>query len=46
MELKRHAVHAIAQARGRRAVVEDMAQMPAAARAVDLGALHEQAGIR
>jgi hypothetical protein len=42
VELQRHAVHAIAQARRRRTVVEDMAEMPTAARATDLGALHEQ----
>ena len=38
-----NAVHAIAQARRPRPVVEDMAQMAAAAAAMHFGALHEQA---
>ena len=37
-EAHRHAVHAVAQAGRLRAVVEDMAEMAAAARAMDLGA--------
>src|SRR5438067_171365 len=45
-EFQRHAVDAVAQARGRRAVLEHVAQMPAAAPAVHLGAQHEEAAIR
>src|SRR5579862_3916490 len=44
-ELHRHAVHAIAQAGRLRPVVEDMAEMAGAARAVDLGAGHQQAPV-
>src|SRR5260370_41405275 len=42
LELHRPAVHAIALARGLRTVVEDVAQMPAAAVAVDLGARQDE----
>ena len=45
LELQRHAVHAIAQARGLGAVVEDMAQMAAAAAAMHFGADHHLAGV-
>ena len=41
-EGQRQAVEAVALARGRRAVVEDVAEMAAAAPAVDLGARHDQ----
>ena len=44
-EVHRRAVHAIALAGGLGAVVEDMAQMPAAARAFDFGAGNADAGI-
>src|ERR1700722_13936522 len=45
LEIHRHAVDAIAQVRGRRAVVEDVAEMAAAAAAVHLGAHHAPAAI-
>ena len=45
LKTQRHAVHAIAQARGPRAVVEDMAQMAAAAAAMHFGAVHVEAMI-
>src|SRR5689334_19361699 len=38
LELERDAIQAVAQAGGRRAVLEDMAEMPAAARAMHLRA--------
>ena len=41
LEFQRGAVHAVAQARGLRAVGEDVAEVSAAARAVDLGPLHQ-----
>src|SRR3569833_1816013 len=41
-ELQRHAIHAVAQAGGRRAVVEDVAEMPAAAAAVHLAVVLPQ----
>src|SRR5262249_56928312 len=44
-ELEGHAVHAVAQPGGARAVVEDVAQVAAAAAAVDLRADHEEAAI-
>src|SRR5580704_3406855 len=44
-EIHRHAVDAIAQVRGRRAVVEDVAEMAAAAAAIHLGALHAPAAV-
>jgi hypothetical protein len=37
-EFQRHAIHAVAKAGGLRTIFEDMAQMPAAARAVDFRA--------
>src|SRR5690606_20537486 len=46
LELERHAVHAVALAGRLRAVVEDMAEMAAAARAMHLGADHAEAVIR
>src|SRR5947208_1120188 len=45
LELHRHAVHAVAQAGGRRAVGEDVAEVAAAAGAVDLGAGLEEAAV-
>jgi hypothetical protein len=45
MKIERDAVHAIALPGWRRAVVEDMAEMTAAAAAVDLGAGHEKAAV-
>src|SRR5271169_4775629 len=45
LEIHRHAVDAIAQMRGRRAVFEDVAEMAAAAAAVHLGALHAPAAV-
>ncbi len=44
-ELQRQPVHAIAQTRRLRPVGEHMSEMPAAARAQDFGALHQQAAI-
>src|SRR5262245_66283533 len=41
-EFQGHAVDAVAQSRGRRAVLEDMAQTPAAAPAMHLGAWQQQ----
>src|SRR5690242_15299478 len=46
LEIQRQTVDAVAQAGGRRAVVEDMAEMPAAAPAVDFGALHDECVVR
>src|ERR1700729_2926807 len=40
LETQRHTVHAITQARGPRAVLEDMAEMAAATHAMHFGALH------
>src|SRR5580692_9264362 len=45
LEIQRHAVDAIAQVRRRRAIVEDVAEMAAAAAAVHLGALHAPAAV-
>src|SRR6478672_11861786 len=45
MELQRRAVHAVALASGDRTVIEDMAEMPAAPRAMHFGAMHQQAAI-
>src|SRR4029453_11396075 len=45
-ELERGAVHAVAQPRGLRAIVEDVAQVAAAAPAVHLGARREEAAVR
>src|SRR5437764_5170482 len=42
LELQRHRVHAVAQAGGRRAVVEHVTQMAAASRAAHLVALHAE----
>ena len=44
-ELQRQPVHAIAKAGRLRPVVEDVAEVPAAARAQDFGALHQQAAV-
>src|ERR1700720_2067861 len=41
-EFQGHAVHAVAQAGRARAVIKDMAKMPAAAPAMHLGALHQK----
>src|SRR5438309_409224 len=41
-ELHRHAIHAVAQAGGRRSVLEDVAEMAAAAPAMHLGARHQE----
>src|SRR6185503_4372932 len=45
LEAHGHAVDAIAQAGGRRAIGKHMTEMAAAARAVDLGTYHAVAGI-
>src|SRR5205823_1628075 len=44
-ELKRAAVHAVAQARGLRSIGKDMPEMPAALGAMDFGPLHQMARI-
>src|SRR4051794_24737547 len=44
-EAQREPIHAITQAGGLRPVVEDMAEVPATARAQDLGALDHQASV-
>src|SRR5438552_7617054 len=45
VEIERHAVQAIAQPGRLRPVLEDMAEMPAAAAAMHLGAGHEEAAV-
>src|SRR4051794_16749830 len=45
MEHQREAVHAVAQAGGLRAIIEDVAEMAAAAAAVDLGAQHAESAV-
>src|SRR5262249_28262165 len=44
-EGERHAVHAVTETGGRRAVVEHVAEVAAAAAAVHLGADHQEAGV-
>src|SRR5215469_11777686 len=44
-KLKRHAIHAIAEARRLGSIVEDMSQMPAAAMTMHFGADHHLAGV-
>src|SRR5215469_7497094 len=46
MEVERHAVHAIALAGRFWAVLEDMAEMPAAPAAMNFGSRHEEAAVR
>ena len=45
MEHQRESVHAVAQAGGLRAVVEDVAEMAAAAAAMDFGAQHAEGAV-
>src|ERR1700720_2719459 len=44
-EFQGNAVHAVAQAGGWRAVIKDVAKMPAATPAMDLGAFHQKTPI-
>src|SRR5690606_34742094 len=44
-EFQSHAIHAVAQASRRRAIVENMAEMPATAAAMHLSACHEKLAI-